>query len=182
MKFSVITATMILFLIACNSEKNKEKGPSGASLICDSLFSKDHDIRAFDFGMAREEFDLGDDSTILENEKDHIVQSITTNSDSVYAECSYRFEDDLFQSGEILIFSPNDSIHKMVNDSVVKSMNNKYGKALESRGFYTWKTRSRKGYLMEIFLGDLSYELGNTLQIQIFADLVEKPMLAKLNL
>jgi len=129
--------------------------------------------------MAREEFLLGDDSSVLENEKDLVVESITVkNGDSIFAECSYHFERDLFQSGEISVFSPNDSINRMVSDTLLSRLSKRYGKAILSRGFSTWKTKSKKGYTMEIFMTDLSYEVKNTIQIEFHADLVEKPMLA----
>jgi hypothetical protein len=177
--FAGICLMILAGVYACNSSK-ENVGPGGSAIIADSLFNNDHDIRKYNFGMAREEFDLGDDSAILENEKDLIVESITLKSaDSIYAECSYHFEHDLFQSGEINIFSPNDSINKLVSDTLVKRLNRRYGQGTHSRGFSTWKVKSKKGYMLEIFLGDMSYELGDAVtQLQLHADLIEKPMLA----
>jgi hypothetical protein len=174
-----LIATLVLGVYACNSSKNN-KVISGSGIIADSLFFSSHDIRSYNFGMAREEFDLGEDSSILENEKDLIVESIALKTtDSIFAECSYHFEQNQFQSSEINIFSPSDSINKMVSDTLQKRLNKRFGQSRQSRGFYTWKAKSKKGYALEIFLGDVSYELGSAVtQIQIHADLVEKPMLA----
>lgn len=176
---TTIVAIVILVFQSCNSS-SKNNEPSGAAQMADSLFNPNFDIRNFNLGMAREEFDLGDDSSILENEKDLIVESISLKTkDSVFAECSYHFEHDLFQSGEINIFSPNDSISKMVADTLQGRLNKRYGQGKQSRGFITWQTKSKKGYRLEIFVGDVSYELGSAVvQIQIHADLIEKPMLA----
>jgi len=166
-------------LPSCNSSK-KQDAISGAAVISDSLFNASFDIRSYNLGMAREQFDLGDDSTILENEKDLIVESITLKTnDSIFAECSYRFERNFFQSSEINIFSPSDSINRMVADTLQSRLNKRYGQGMQSRGFTTWRVKSKKGYPLEIFLGDVSYELGSAVtQIQLHADLIEKPMLA----
>lgn len=174
-----LAATVVLVTYSCNSSKN-ENEQSGAGIMADSLLNPSSDIRNYNLGMAREEFDLGDDSSILENEKDLIVESISLKTtDSIFAECSYHFEQDQFQSSEINIFSPSDSINKIVSDTLHKRLNKRYGQSMQSRGFYTWKAKSKKGYTLEIFLGDVSHELGSSVtQIQIHADLIEKPMLA----
>ena len=166
-------------LFSCNSSSEKA-GLSGTGIIADSLFNSNFDIRNYNLGMAREEFDLGDDSSILENEKDLIVESITLKTnDSIFAECSYRFEHDLFQSSEINIFSPNDSLNKLVNDSITSCLNKRYGQGIQSRGFTSWRPKSKKGYMLEIFVGDVSMDFESPVtQIQIHADLIEKPMLA----
>ena len=172
---------MLLFILVTGcTNKEKNKTVNGLVAICDSLFSMNSDIRKYNFGMAREEFDLGDDSTILENEKDLIVESIFIKSkDSTYAECSYHFENNMFQSIEINIFSKSDSLNLIALDSLKKRMKLKFGHANDSRGFATWNTRSKKGYRVEIFLGDISYDLESpAVQIQIHADLVERPMMA----
>jgi hypothetical protein len=174
-----LVTIVVLVTYSCNSSKS-DKALSGSGIIADSLFNTSFDVRSYNLGMAREEFDLGDDSSILENEKDLIVESINLKTtDSIFAECSYHFEQNLFQSSEINIFSPSDSINKMVSDTLQKRLNKRYGQSMQSRGFYTWKAKSKKGYTLEIFLGDVSYELGSAVtQIQIHADLIEKPMLA----
>ena len=173
------TLAAILLVVSCSTSKN-ESSQNGSAIMADSLFNNQFDIRNYNLGMAREEFDLGDDSTILENEKDLIVESITLKTaHSIFAECSYRFEHDLFQSGEINIFSPSDSINKIVADTLEKRLNKRFGQGIQSRGFNTWHAKSKKGYSLEVFMGDVSYELGSAVtQIQIHADLIEKPMLA----
>lgn len=170
-----------LFLVSCSNNTKEEVVKSGIKPLLDSLFNKNADIRRFNFGMAREEFDLGDDSSVLENERDLVVESINLKAaDSVFAECSYHFENDLLQSGEINIFSPSDSINAIVMDSVKRSLTRLYGSNTDAKGFYRWHTKGKKGYEMDIFVGDMSMELGSpTTQIQMHATIVEKAMLAQ---
>ncbi len=170
----------ITLVAACDNGKEKY-AVSGASSIVDSLFIEKNDLRNYSFGIARENFDVGDDSTILANEKDHVVEQIFSKSaDSTFAEISYHFENNQFQSAEINIFSKTDSLNKQVSDTLVNEMNKRFGRGSVSRGFYTWKSRSTKGYSLEIFMGDMSFEIGSpAIQIQIHADLIEKPLMAK---
>lgn len=180
----IIGAQLILPLLVTGcSSASKDNRPGSAALIADSLFSSPADLRHFNFGMAREEFDLGDGKNVLENERDYVVESIQLKTaDSVFAECSYRFENDLLQSGEVNVFCPDDSLNRQVQDTLLSRLNKKFGRAGQSRGFYTWKTRSKKGYSLEIFMGDVTQELGSSDQavtgIRFYADLIEKPMLA----
>lgn len=176
------TVALALLLGSCTSEKH-ETGPGGVACMADSLFSDDADIRQFSFGMAREEFIPSNDKNILENERDFVVESIKLKTrDSIFAECSYRFENDLLQSGEINIFCPADSLNHMMQDTLLKVLGRRFGQVMESRGFYTWKTKSKRGYGLEIFMGDVSQELGSPGQfvtgIRFYAELVEKPMMA----
>ncbi|HYG52715.1 MAG TPA: hypothetical protein VD905_17515 [Flavobacteriales bacterium] len=176
-----LPVALVLAIGACSGSGKNEK-PNSAALIADSLFTEKFDVRRFNLGMLREEFDMGDDSTVLENEKDLVVESISLqHADSVFAECSYHFERDMFQSAEINVFSPTESLNKQVADTLVKRLNRRYGQGVEARGFNSWKAKSKKGYQLEIIMGDVSYELGSPVtQVQIHADLVEKPMMAHL--
>lgn len=180
-----LPAAFLPLLNSC-SQAEKEKAPDPVTAITDSLFMGDSDIRHFNFGMMREEFDLGDDSlTVLANERDYAVESIQTKAGkNVFAECSYRFENDLLQSGEINIFTNTDSLNKQVQDTLIKKLNKRFGKMIESRGFYTWKSKSKKGYTLEVFMGDVSQELGSPGQsvtgIRFYAELIPKALLALL--
>lgn len=177
--FVFVCSALLVGISACTTTKDK-KEISGIQFVTDSLFNEKTDLRNYSFGMAREEFDLGDDSTILENEKDVIVEAIWPKTkDSTYAECSYHFENNLFQSAEINIFSVSDSLNLIAFDSLKVHLTRKFGTGQESRGFLTWNTKSKKGYPIEIFLGDMTYEIGSpTVQVQMHADLIEKAMLA----
>lgn len=178
----LLLAVLACVIAGCGNSAKDQK-PNSAMLMADSLLTTNYDIRRFNLGMAREEFDMGDDSTVLENEKDLVVESINLkNKDSVFAECSYHFEHDMFQSAEINIFSPTDSLNKMVADTILGRLNRRFGQSIEARGFNSWKAKSKKGYAIEIIMGDVSYELGSPVtQLQIHADLVEKPHLALVN-
>lgn len=183
---TIITqATLVLALAGCSGGAKEKSITNTPALLADSLFSPDNDLRQFNFGMAREEFGLGDGKNVLENEREYVVESIQLKTpDSVFAECSYRFENDLLQSAEVNIFSPNDSLNRTMRDTLLKHLNKHFGRWAESRGFYTWKTKSKRGYNLEIFMGDVSQELGSPGQsvtgIRFYADLVEKPMMAVL--
>jgi hypothetical protein len=182
LRYFIFALPVIVALLAgCGGSGKKEKSNS-AMLMADSLFTPNFDVRRFNLGMGREEFDMGDDSTVLENEKDLVVESINLKSkDSVFAECSYHFERDMFQSAEINIFSPNDSFNRMISDTMLARLNRRYGQSIEARGFNSWKAKSKKGYALEIIMGDVSYELGSPVtQLQIHADLVERPRMALL--